>query len=135
MSAMAILQQVSSRDYNCSTMLPSRKWRLVLFAMAFLWPSNRCLAGPISKSMCRPDFAFPQEFPVPKDLFPRSVAIPASPRTIFLLDTVDRTHIIVPPEFRMHDSRAANATAEMPQAPRRDVDWFCGVGYHLPPYF
>jgi hypothetical protein len=113
-SVMAILQPPYFRNYTVRRLLP-RKWRLVLFAMTFLsLPSHPSAAEPIKRNfvMCRPELSLPNGF------LPRSVLFPPSPATIFHWDAVDLTHIIVPPEFRTHDSKAANARAERPQAPR-----------------
>src|SRR5208282_725647 len=107
----------------------SRKWRLVVFATVFLFvPSRRCAAGPIRRNMCMPEFYFP------KDLFSRSAPIPTSPTTIFHMDGDLLTHIVVPPEFRIRDSRTANATAAMQQVLGWDADvpQFSPPGYHLP---
>src|SRR5881396_882824 len=74
----------------------SRKWRLVVFAMAFLSvQSHPCAAGPIK----RPTFTICIPEPFSLRGFPRSAFLP-SPTTMFHLLRVDLTHITAPPEFQ-----------------------------------
>ena len=117
MSVIGILQQLCFRDYTAPRML-SRKWRVVVFAMAFLSVLLRpCAAGPIKMQWLL--FCRPKRLP---STFTRFAPVPPSP-TIFHLDL---THIIPPPEFRTHDpntvvvDEAANATAKILHAPRWD---------------
>ena len=111
MSVIGILQQLCFRDYTAPRML-SRKWRVVVFAMAFLSVLLRpCAAGPIKMQWLL--FCRPKRLP---STFTRFAPVPPSP-TIFHLDL---THIIPPPEFRTHDPKAPNPTAEILQAPGWD---------------
>src|SRR5580693_2363748 len=88
--------------------MPSRKWRQLVFVLAFICVvPRRSVAGPLSCT--------PVESPVPllnpfSSLFPRSVAFPQLPTIIFQLGGVNLTHITAPPEFRAHDSETKNAT-------------------------
>ena len=82
MSAMAILQQLHFGTRLSGAML-SRKWRVVVFAMAFLsLSSHRCSAGPIKIPkfvICIPGelLSF-----VPRS-FRQPVASPTLPTTLF----------------------------------------------------
>src|ERR1700683_2078684 len=106
--------------------MPSRKWRLLVFVMAFTCVvPHRSVAGPV--------FCTPVKPPIPRPdplsyLFPRSVASPQMPTTGFHLGGVDLTHITPPPEFRAHDPKTADATGSRPANwyvayPQCPVNW------------
>ena len=112
---MAVLQQLYSRDYTAWRM-PSRKWRLIVFAMGFSLMPHHCAAGPIKK----PKFVIclPGELSFVPSPFPRLVTFPLSPTTVFHVDGVDLTHVIAPPKFRTSNPKAVGATADILQTPR-----------------
>lgn len=100
---------------HCSRML-SRKWLLVVFAMAFLSVlSQRCAAGPIKRRPpivnivdCTREFSFASPSP-----FPQSLPFLPSPTAVFHLDEVVLTHTIDLAEFRTRDRKASSATADI----------------------
>ena len=120
MSAMAILQQLYSRDYTIRRML-CRKWLLVVFAMVLLFVlSPRCAAGPIKRWPplvgivdCTREFSFASPSP-----FSQPLPFSPSPKSVFHLNGVVLTGTIAPPEFRTPDPRAASVTTDIFQALR-----------------
>ena len=117
MSAMAILQQLHFGTRLSGAML-SRKWRVVVFAMAFLsLSSHRCSAGPIKIPkfvICIPGelLSF-----VPRS-FRQPVASPTLPTTFFHLDGVNLSQIAAPPEFRSSTLTSPRVTPGILQTPR-----------------
>lgn len=109
--------------------MASRKLRLVLFAIAFFSLLSRCAAGPIRGNLCVRDFS------PSKDLFPQFLPVSSAPKTVFHLDGVDLTHLVIPLEFRRPDSRSANANDATPQIQLWNPlpTQFCPSGYHLTP--
>src|ERR1017187_3428591 len=92
--------------------MPSRKWRLFVFVLAFTCGVPHSVAGPLRRAplsctLVEPPVPLPNPF---SNLFLRSVAFPQLPTTIFQLGGVNLRHITTPPEFRAHDSKVKNAT-------------------------
>lgn len=118
MSSIAILQQFYSGDYTVPRML-SRKWILVVFAIAFLCVlSQRCAAGPIKRRPpiveivdCTREFSLVSPSP-----FSQSPPFPPPPATVLHLDGIVLTHIMTPPEFRTPHPKATSATTDIFQA-------------------
>src|ERR1700677_174041 len=88
--------------------MPSRKWRLLVFVLAFtcVMP-HRCVAGPISRFCVATRSSVPSLPSVPQpnpfsNFLPRSVAFPRLPTTLFQLGGVHLMHVTSPPEFRAH---------------------------------
>jgi hypothetical protein len=94
--------------------MPLRKWRLLVFVLAFTCiVPHRSVAGPVPMKywlFCT-EVEPPPVAHNPFSLFPRSVAFPQlqHPTTMFRLDGINLTRITTPPQFRVHDPKAANA--------------------------
>src|SRR5215467_1983140 len=100
----------------------SRKQRLAVFGVALLSIlSHPCTAGPIHVKWftCSPEPSLPPPLSLPS-VFPRPVLFPPPPTKVIDLGAVDLSHIAAPLEFRTHDPKIANATAET-----LNPWWFC----------
>src|ERR1700721_4601210 len=94
--------------------MPCRRWPPLIFALVFIFVvSHSCFAGPMRKPLFCTQDEPPLPFPTPlaflTNPFPRPVPLPVSPITMFRLDEINLTHVTTPPEFRVHDPKAADA--------------------------
>jgi hypothetical protein len=92
-----------------SDVMPSRKWRVLTFVLVFICVvSHRCVAGPYPPNG-KPCTSKGHGFPL-RNPFPRAASFRQPPTSMFRLDEINLTRITIPPEFRVHDPEAANAT-------------------------
>src|SRR5262245_14013432 len=105
MSEMAILQQLHSRGYNLGSML-SRKWCVLAFVLALICVvSHRCVAGPIPRTQM---FCIARQELALTNPFPRAASFRQSPTSMLRSNEINLSRITTPPEFRVHDPKAAN---------------------------
>jgi|SRR5580692_1338246 hypothetical protein len=119
MSVMAILQPPYFRNYTVRRLLP-RKWRLVLFAMAFLSvPFHPSAAEPIKRNfvMCRPEHSLPNRF------FPRSVLFSPSPQPSFI--GMQSIFVEYPKKLKLHAAGIVSDLGDNAGAITKDVVTYC----------
>jgi hypothetical protein len=114
----------------------SRRWRLAIFALAFLsLQSQLCAAGPIHR---RPPIIeivdCTRQFSFASSTFRQYLPFPPSPTTAFHLDAVVLTRASAPPEFRRPYPKATSVTTDIFHALRshpscRLAPWLPGQLY------